>query len=81
MEFQPQAYAEFYEVLAPFGITPASVMAKIRDVSFDLMKQPGGMTQRQRRAWDALRKVETRLVADFLVWSAAESQKNKPQID
>jgi hypothetical protein len=25
------------------------------------------MTKTQRRAWDALRKVETRLVADFLL--------------
>ena len=43
-------------------------MEQIRDAGFDLMEQPGGMTKMQRRAWDALRKVETRLVADFLFW-------------
>lgn len=26
----------------------------------------GGMAKRQRQAWDVLRRVETRLVADFL---------------
>jgi hypothetical protein len=62
-----QGYATFYDTLAPFGVTPDSTMKHIRDAGFDLMEQPGGMTKTQRRAWDALRKVETRLVADFLL--------------
>lgn len=60
----------FYDILGPFKVTPNSTMKQIRDVGFDLMEQLGGMTKSQRRAWDALRKVETRLVADFLFWLA-----------
>jgi len=63
-----QDYASFYEVLASFGITPDATMQQILDAGFDLMEQPGGITETQRRAWDALRKTETRLVADFLSW-------------
>jgi hypothetical protein len=68
MQIQPD-YMTFYAMLAPFGITPDSTMEHIRGAGFDLMEQPGGITKAQRLAWDALRKVETRLVADFLCWS------------
>ena len=71
-----QTSSEYYDLLAPFGITPDSTMTQIRDAGFDLMEQPGGMTQTQRRAWDALRKVETRLVVDFLLW---RPEKNKEE--
>lgn len=60
------AFADYYDVLEPLGIGPASTMAQIRDISFDLMEQPAGMTKEQRLAWDGLCKIETRLVADFL---------------
>ena len=70
-----QQCTTFYDILAPFGITPDSTMEQIRDVSFDLMEQPGGMTKTQRRAWDALRKIETRLVADFLFGRPAGHQE------
>jgi hypothetical protein len=68
----PPEYTTFYKILAPFGLTIDSTMAQIRDTGFDLMEQPEGMTQAQRLAWDTLRKVETRLVADFLSWHLKE---------
>lgn len=61
-----QQIAFAYRVLAPFGITVNSTMKEVLDVAFDLMGAEGGMTVEQRLAWDVLRKVETRLVADFL---------------
>lgn len=63
-----ESHTIYYDVLAPFGITPDSTMEQILDAGFDLMEQPGGMTKVQRRAWDALRKAETRLVVDFFSW-------------
>jgi hypothetical protein len=72
-----QQRTAFYDILAPFGITPDSTMEQIRDVSFDLMEQPGGMTKTQRHAWDALRKIETRLVADFLFWRPGGHQERE----
>ncbi len=68
-------YMSCYEILAPFDITPDSTTAQINDVGFDLMEQPGGMTKTQRLAWDTLRQVETRLVADFLVVTAVQNEE------
>ncbi len=65
----------FYDILAPFGVVPDSTMEQVREASFDLMEQSGGMTKTQRRAWDALRKIETRLVADFLYWRPLVAKK------
>ena len=72
---------QFYKVLAPFGLTPASTMKEIREVGFDLLEQPGGMLQLQRLAWDALRKIETRLVVDFLSWPSLGGQEIESEAD
>lgn len=71
----------FYKILASFGVTPNSPMKYVRDISFDLMEQPGGMTKTQRQAWDALRKVETRLVADFLSWPPSERRESELKVN
>jgi hypothetical protein len=55
-----------YDLLARVGITPGSTMREIREASFALMLQ-GGMTPEIRKAWDALRRPEQRLVADFFM--------------
>jgi hypothetical protein len=54
-------------------------MEQIRDAGFDLMEQPGGMTKAQRRAWDALRKVATRLVTDFMSWRPGDCQDSETE--
>lgn len=69
---------DYYNLLAPFGITPDSTMEQMRDVGFDLMEQPGGITKAQRHAWDTLRKVETRLVVDFLSWHPRDDPESEP---
>lgn len=72
-----ESYTIYYDLLGPFGITPDSTMEQILDAGFDLMEQPDGMTKVQRRAWDALRKVEIRLVVDFLSWCPGASRKSE----
>ena len=72
-----ESYTIYYDVLAPFGITPDSTMEQILDAGFDLMEQPDGMTKVQRRAWDALRKAEPRLVVDFFSGCPGTSRKSE----
>jgi len=51
-----------YEVL---GVPPAASAEHSVDLAYDLQARPGGMSQAERQAWDALRRVEKRLLVDF----------------
>jgi hypothetical protein len=55
-----------YDLLVPAGITPESSMQEIQDASFTLLEQ-GAMTPQVRKAWDALRHPDRRLVVDFFM--------------
>jgi hypothetical protein len=62
-----------YDSLKDAEITPYSSMKQIHDGSFDLIEK--GLWDRSRRSsWDALRKVESRLWVDFLMYPLAAEQ-------
>jgi hypothetical protein len=56
-----------YDVLAKSGITLSSSLREVLDASFSLMEQ-GVMTQEERQAWDDLRLLPRRLLADFFLY-------------
>jgi hypothetical protein len=56
-----------YDVLASVGVTPSLTHAEILDVSYALLEQRL-MTAPARRAWEELRQVPRRLLADFLLY-------------
>jgi hypothetical protein len=59
------------EALGKPPVGPGSTMAEIRDCYYDLMA-PGSDRTADRRAWDELRKVGSRLLADFFLYEVAE---------
>lgn len=62
-----------YDVLSDAGVSPASSMKEVLDASFDLMRGDR-WTPEVRAAWNTLRMVESRLVADFLYRDAADRE-------
>jgi hypothetical protein len=56
-----------YDVLAKAGITLSSSLREVLDASFSLMEQ-GAMTLEERQAWDELRLLPRRLLADFFLY-------------
>ncbi|GDY31983.1 hypothetical protein [Gandjariella thermophila] len=56
-----------YDALAPAGITPRSTQAEVEDASFTLMTRRL-MNPVTQKAWDELRDVRRRLLADFLLY-------------
>lgn len=56
-----------YDVLAPAGVTPWTIHADMRDVSFELLARHL-MTPVTQQAWDELRTVRRRLLVDLLLY-------------
>lgn len=56
-----------YDVLALVEVTPHHSHAEILDLSYELMER-GLMTPLARIAWEELRRVERRLLADLLLY-------------
>lgn len=59
------------EALGRASVTPDSTTAEICDCYYDLMA-PGAHQAGDRQAWDELRKVGSRLLADFFLYEIAE---------
>ena len=56
-----------YDALEPAGITPQSTQAEVDDASFTLMTRHL-MNPVTQKAWNQLRDVQRRLLADFLLY-------------
>ncbi|MCP3961114.1 MAG: hypothetical protein GY719_24985 [bacterium] len=59
------------ETLGKTRVTPSSTMAEIHDCYYDLMA-PGSRQDGDRQAWDELRKVGSRLLADFFLYEVSK---------
>ena len=61
-----------YDVLAPIGVTPQSTHDEMVDASFILMTRRL-MNPETQKAWNELRNLQRRLLADFLLYDVDPS--------
>ncbi|HEX3790981.1 MAG TPA: hypothetical protein VHW44_24165 [Pseudonocardiaceae bacterium] len=63
-----------YDALAPAGVTPAYSHAQMAEVSFTLMTRRM-MNPRTQKAWNELRDLQRRLLADFLLYDVDAAEE------